>query len=64
MCRSEWRLRAGWRLWLSYALGMLIFPLVFLADRVGGGDACYIVMQAPAEEGAQGSEAQAGERAD
>ena len=39
------RLRPGWRLWLSYALGILAFPLVWLGDRVGGGDACYVVMQ-------------------
>jgi 2-polyprenyl-3-methyl-5-hydroxy-6-metoxy-1,4-benzoquinol methylase len=42
-------LTPGWRLWLSYALGVLMFPLIYLGDRVGGGDACYIVMQAPAE---------------
>jgi hypothetical protein len=40
----------GWRLWLSYALGILAFPLVLLGDRVGGGDACFAVMEAPAEE--------------
>ena len=45
-------MRPGWRLWLSYALGILSFPLVLLGDRVGGGDCCYIVMQAPAERGA------------
>jgi hypothetical protein len=46
-------LRPGWRLWLSYALGMLMFPLVFLGDRAGGGDACFIVMEAPPEQPAQ-----------
>jgi len=46
-------LRPGWRLWLSYALGVLIFPLIFLGDRIGGGDACFIVMQAPPEQGAR-----------
>jgi SAM-dependent methyltransferase len=45
------RMRPGWRLWLSYALGVVAFPLIFLADRVGGGDACYIVMQAPVQSG-------------
>jgi hypothetical protein len=45
-------MRPGWRLWLSYALGILSFPLVLLGDRVGGGDCCYVVMQAPAERGA------------
>ncbi len=48
------QMRPGWRLWLSYALGLLIFPLVFLGDRVGGGDACFIVMEAPPEQVAQG----------
>ena len=42
------RMRPGWRLWLSYALGMIAFPFVYLADRIGGGDACFIVMEAPA----------------
>jgi SAM-dependent methyltransferase len=42
-------LRPGWRLWLSYALGMLAFPLVLIGDRLGGGDSCYIVMEAPRE---------------
>jgi 2-polyprenyl-3-methyl-5-hydroxy-6-metoxy-1,4-benzoquinol methylase len=38
-------LRPGWRLWLSYALGMLAFPLVLVGDRVGGGPSCFIVME-------------------
>jgi SAM-dependent methyltransferase len=46
-------LRPGWRLWLSYALGVATFPLVLLGDRIGGGDACFIVMQAPPEHAAQ-----------
>ena len=46
-------LKPGWRLWLSYALGILMFPLVFLGDRAGGGDACFVVMQAPPEQVAQ-----------
>ena len=40
----------GWKLWLSYALSIPLLPLVFLGDRVGGGDNCYIVM----EEGVEG----------
>ena len=39
------RLRPGWKLWLSYALGMLVFPLLLLGDRASGGDACFIVME-------------------
>jgi 2-polyprenyl-3-methyl-5-hydroxy-6-metoxy-1,4-benzoquinol methylase len=35
----------GWKLWLSYALSLPLLPLVFLADRIGGGDACYVVMR-------------------
>lgn len=35
----------GWKLWLSYALSIPLLPFVFLADRVGGGDGCYIVME-------------------
>lgn len=35
----------GWKLWLSYALSLPLLPLVFLGDRVGGGDACYVVMR-------------------
>lgn len=48
-------LQPGWRLWLSYALGMLIFPFVLIGDRVGGGDACFIVMRAPSDPVAQSS---------
>ncbi len=44
------RLRAGWRLWLCYALGILAFPLVLLGDRLGGGDACFIAMEASPEQ--------------
>jgi hypothetical protein len=50
------RLRPGSRIWLSYALGVLIFPLIMLVDRVGGGDACFIVMQAPATPVARGAD--------
>lgn len=35
----------GWKLWLSYALSLPLLPFVFLADRVGGGDSCYVVMR-------------------
>jgi SAM-dependent methyltransferase len=37
----------GWKLWLSYALGILLLPFVLLADRRLGGDCCFIVMAAP-----------------
>jgi 2-polyprenyl-3-methyl-5-hydroxy-6-metoxy-1,4-benzoquinol methylase len=40
-------MRPGWELWLSYALGVLVFPLILLGNRLGGGDCCYIVMEAP-----------------
>jgi SAM-dependent methyltransferase len=39
------RWRPGWRLWLSYALGVVLLPLILLGDRIGGGDCCFIVMQ-------------------
>jgi 2-polyprenyl-3-methyl-5-hydroxy-6-metoxy-1,4-benzoquinol methylase len=35
----------GWKLWLSYALSLPLLPFVFLGDRIGGGDSCYIVMR-------------------
>jgi SAM-dependent methyltransferase len=35
----------GWKLWLSYALSLPLLPFVFLGDRIGGGDACYVVMR-------------------
>ena len=35
----------GWKLWLSYALSLPLLPLVFLGDRIGGGDCCYVVMR-------------------
>jgi SAM-dependent methyltransferase len=35
----------GWKLWLSYGLSLPLLPFVFLGDRIGGGDACYIVMR-------------------
>jgi len=39
----------GWKLWLSYALSIPLLPLVFLGDRLGGGDSCYVVMERGAE---------------
>jgi 2-polyprenyl-3-methyl-5-hydroxy-6-metoxy-1,4-benzoquinol methylase len=47
------RLTSGWRLWLSYALGILMLPLVFLGDHFGGGDACFVVMEASREQSAR-----------
>lgn len=44
----------GWKLWLSYALGILAFPLTLLGDRVGGGDCCFIVMSNPPDRAAGG----------
>jgi 2-polyprenyl-3-methyl-5-hydroxy-6-metoxy-1,4-benzoquinol methylase len=35
----------GWKLWLSYALSAPLLPLMFLGDRLGGGDSCYVVMR-------------------
>jgi 2-polyprenyl-3-methyl-5-hydroxy-6-metoxy-1,4-benzoquinol methylase len=35
----------GWKLWLSYALSAPLLPFMFLGDRIGGGDACYVVMR-------------------
>jgi SAM-dependent methyltransferase len=35
----------GWKLWLAYAVSLPLLPLVFLGDRIGGGDACYAVMR-------------------
>lgn len=35
----------GWKLWLSYGLSLPLLPFVFLGDRIGGGDACYVVMR-------------------
>jgi SAM-dependent methyltransferase len=37
----------GWKLWFSYGLGALLFPLVALGDWLGGGDCCYAVMERP-----------------
>jgi SAM-dependent methyltransferase len=38
----------GWKLWLAYALGLAAYPLVLVADRLLGGDACYAVLRRPA----------------
>jgi len=35
----------GWKLWLSYALGLLALPVALLGDRAWGGDCCFIVME-------------------
>jgi 2-polyprenyl-3-methyl-5-hydroxy-6-metoxy-1,4-benzoquinol methylase len=37
----------GWRLWLSWALGVLVLPLVLIGNRADEGDCCFIVMEAP-----------------
>jgi SAM-dependent methyltransferase len=33
------------RLWLAYALGLAVFPLVWAIDRFAGGDCCYAVLR-------------------
>jgi SAM-dependent methyltransferase len=43
----------GWKLWLSYALGVLLLPPMLLADRAGGGDCCFIVMEAGPQDAAR-----------
>ncbi len=35
----------GWKLWLAYLLSLPLLPFVVLGDRIGGGDACYVVMR-------------------
>jgi SAM-dependent methyltransferase len=37
----------GWRLWLSYALGVAVYPLVGAVNRLRGADCCYAVMRLP-----------------
>jgi SAM-dependent methyltransferase len=37
----------GWKLWAAYALGAAVYPLLWLVDRVGGGDCCYLVARRP-----------------
>ena len=37
----------GWKLWLAYAVGLALYPLVLAIDRVLGGDACYVVLRRP-----------------
>jgi SAM-dependent methyltransferase len=39
------RWREDRRLWLAYALGLAVFPFVWVADRVAGGDCCYAVLR-------------------
>jgi SAM-dependent methyltransferase len=41
------RWSSGWKLWASYALGTLMFPALWLVDRWGGGDCCYLVARRP-----------------
>jgi 2-polyprenyl-3-methyl-5-hydroxy-6-metoxy-1,4-benzoquinol methylase len=41
------RWQPGWKLWLSWALGTLVLPFTLLGDRVGEGDCCLVVMEAP-----------------
>lgn len=41
------RWTSGWKLWASYALGALVFPLTWLIDRRWGGDCCYLVARRP-----------------
>jgi hypothetical protein len=41
------RWTAGWKLWTSYLLGTLLFPLTWVIDRRFGGDCCYMVAQRP-----------------
>jgi SAM-dependent methyltransferase len=36
-----------WALWLSYALGALVYPLFVLVDRRSGGDCCYVLARKP-----------------
>jgi 2-polyprenyl-3-methyl-5-hydroxy-6-metoxy-1,4-benzoquinol methylase len=40
----------GWKLWLSYALSLPLLPFVWLGDRIGGGDCCYVLMERKAAE--------------
>ena len=55
--------KVGWFAFLGgtsgYALGMLMFPLVLLGDRGGGGDACFIVMEASPEHATRDDDARA-----
>ena len=48
------RFTPGWKLWLSWALGALVLPLMLLGNRVGEGDCCFIVMQAPRDRAERG----------
>jgi SAM-dependent methyltransferase len=36
-----------WALWLSYALGALVYPLFAMIDRRWGGDCCYALARKP-----------------
>ncbi|HEX2702336.1 MAG TPA: class I SAM-dependent methyltransferase [Solirubrobacteraceae bacterium] len=37
----------GWKLWLSYALGVAAFPPLALVNRLTQGDCCYALLQVP-----------------
>ena len=37
----------GWKLWLSYALGLAVYPPAALVNRALGGDCCYAILRAP-----------------
>ncbi len=37
----------GWKLWLSYGLGLLAFPPIALIDRLAGADCCYALLERP-----------------
>lgn len=39
----------GWKLWLAYAVSLPLLPIVWLGDRIGGGDSCYAVLSRPAD---------------
>ena len=51
------RWTAGWKLWVSYALGALLFPIAWLTDRKLGGDCCFLVAQRPPEQSAPSPDA-------
>lgn len=37
----------GWKLWLSYVLGVAVYPLAAVINRALGADCCYAVLRAP-----------------
>jgi 2-polyprenyl-3-methyl-5-hydroxy-6-metoxy-1,4-benzoquinol methylase len=42
----------GWKLWLSYALGVIAYPPVAAVNALAGGDCCYALLRRPAKEAA------------